>query len=140
MSLGGPVPAYLQSTSHEPGRQVQNAKGGLVMSVTQCHNATMKMVLVVIFGFSLTGCNVVPPLDCLLGVNRPGCQRNDQGEYGYLYRSPLTPNGKYDVPMTQFYTAPQNNYPVPYYIPPQPALPVQTTCYRFGNSVNCNSY
>jgi hypothetical protein len=47
---------------------------------------------------ALTGCNVVPPLDCVMGVERPGCQRDANGEYGYLYRSALTPNGKYDVP------------------------------------------
>jgi len=40
---------------------------------------------------SLACCNVVPPLDCDLGVQRPGCHRDANGQYGYLYASPLTP-------------------------------------------------
>ena len=100
----------------------------------------MKILLTLTLCFVLAGCNVVPPLDCLLGVDRPGCQRNDQGEYGYLYRSPLTPNGKYDVPPLSVYAPPVNNYPVPYYMPQQTMRPVQTTCTRIGNTVNCNSF
>jgi hypothetical protein len=42
---------------------------------------------------------VVPPQDCVMGIKRPGCTRDGNGEYGYLYRSPITPNGRYDVPV-----------------------------------------
>ena len=89
---------------------------------------------------ALSGCNVVPPLDCLLGVDRPGCQRDASGEYGYLYRSPITPNGKYDVPYIPLYTPPQAYSPSTIYVPPQQPRSVQTTCFRTGNLVNCQSY
>lgn len=65
---------------------------------------------------ALTGCNVVPPLDCLMGVQRPGCQRDANGEYHYLYTSPLLPAPNSDaVPV---------GYPAPEVVyvqsPPQP--------------------
>jgi hypothetical protein len=41
--------------------------------------------------FSLAGCNVVPPLDCLAGADRAGCEKDANGHYGYLYASPVTP-------------------------------------------------
>jgi hypothetical protein len=83
----------------------------------------------------LAGCNVVPPLDCLAGAHRDGCQRDARGDYGYLYRSVLTPNGYFDPPV--------------YYVAPQPAFasdPIQfgpksqTTCSRLGNEMHCNTY
>jgi hypothetical protein len=48
---------------------------------------TLKVLLLL----SLAGCNVVPPLDCLAGAERPGCHRDANGQYGYLYNSPITP-------------------------------------------------
>lgn len=51
-----------------------------------------KTGLVVATAVLLTGCNVVPPLDCVMGVQRPGCHRDANGQYGYLYNTPLTPN------------------------------------------------
>ena len=103
----------------------------------------MNKGLLILLGCSLASCNVVPPLDCLVGVERPGCKRNADGEYGYLYRSPVTPNGKYDVPPMQF-SSPPTNYPAQIYVPqvppPQaPVRPLQTTCYRVGNTVNCST-
>lgn len=84
----------------------------------------------------LGGCNVLPPLDCLAGAARAGCQRDASGQYQYLYRSPVTPNGIYDPP--------------PIYVPPPAPGPsfsqggfgstVRTRCTRTGDTVDCRSY
>ena len=92
----------------------------------------------VVAALALAGCNIVPPLDCLAGVVRAGCQRDANGEYGYLYRSAITPNGKYDVPGPAYVPEPA---PMPTFsgfgaFRPQ----VHTTCTGFGNQVNCTSY
>lgn len=86
-----------------------------------------RLVLALLLG--LAGCNVVPPLDCLAGAGRPGCQRDANGEYGYLYRSAMTPNGEYDVPPIAA--------PAP--ITPPAPQPTTTTCYRTGNILNCTT-
>ena len=83
-----------------------------------------KYITPIIVGVGLAGCNVVPPLDCLAGANREGCQRDANGNYGYLYRSALTPNGSMDPPV--------------YYAAPQPIS--HTTCSRFGNTMQCDTY
>ena len=72
---------------------------------------------------AMAGCNVVPPLDCLTGAARPGCQRDSNGEYGYLYRSMLTPNGRYDL----------NGNPV------QQSPKSQTTCSKTGDTTVCTT-
>lgn len=83
----------------------------------------MRVAIIVLL--SLSGCNVVPPLDCLIGVKRPGCDRDADGEYGYLYRSPVTPNGRYAVPV----------------VTPATASPrtSQMTCFQTGTVTNCTT-
>ncbi len=51
----------------------------------------MLKALQILLLLTLAGCNVVPPLDCLAGAERPGCHRDANGQYGYLYNSPITP-------------------------------------------------
>jgi hypothetical protein len=91
---------------------------------------------------ALMGCNVVPPLDCVLGVERPGCHRDANGIYHYLYTSPLLPAPNSDaIPVGYLPAAPYQ--PSPITTPVQIAVPTQpthTTCSRNGDFVNCTSY
>ena len=78
-----------------------------------------KTGLVVATAVLLTGCNVVPPLDCVMGVQRPGCHRDANGMYGYLYNTPLTPN-PYAAPVSYPPATPE----VVYVPPPAPPAPI----------------
>ncbi len=87
--------------------------------------ATLPVALAVL----LAGCNIVPPLDCLAGVQRPGCQRDANGEYHYLYTSPLVTAPNSDAvpvgypPPEVVYVSPPAAPPV--YIPP--VVPITQT-------------
>jgi len=92
----------------------------------------------------LSGCNVVPPLDCVMGVERPGCHRDANGMYHYLYTSPMVPAPNADaVPVAVTpYVA-----PAPYLLPmqapyPPPHQPSTTSCYTnfIGNSAYTSCY
>lgn len=88
---------------------------------------------------SLSGCNVVPPLDCVLGVARPGCERDANGQYGYLYASPWTPPRAGDT-ITPIYFAPAYSPPPPIQFHPiqiQQPVRLQTTCQRSGDFTYC---
>jgi hypothetical protein len=75
----------------------------------------------------LGGCNVVPPLDCVMGVERPGCHRDANGQYGYLYASPWTPprQGDVVVPMPFVPYSPPPPPPTFYQMPVQQPPPAQ---------------
>jgi hypothetical protein len=78
----------------------------------------------------LGGCNVVPPLDCVMGVERPGCHRDANGQYGYLYASPWTPPRQGDVvvpmPLVPYSPpSPVTFYPMPIQQPPPIQAPLQ---------------
>ena len=66
----------------------------------------VRAALLMLTAVSLTGCNIVPPLDCLVGAQRSGCQRDANGEYHYLYTSPLLPAPNSDAAPVGF-PAPQ---------------------------------
>jgi hypothetical protein len=51
----------------------------------------VRAALLMLTAVSLTGCSIVPPLDCLAGAQRSGCHRDANGEYHYLYTSPFLP-------------------------------------------------
>lgn len=82
----------------------------------------------------VAGCNVVPPLDCLAGADRAGCQKDANGNYGYLYRSAMTPNGYMSVP---YVPPPQVVYVAA--PAPEPAFHMSSTiaCNRFGTMTQC---
>jgi hypothetical protein len=82
----------------------------------------------------LCGCNALPPLDCVLGASRAGCERDANGNYGYLYGG----NGGSNPPVVVVpaYTPPHQ---VPFYaIPAQQPARLQTTCTTIGNITSCN--
>jgi hypothetical protein len=90
----------------------------------------------------LAGCNVVPPLDCLMGVERPGCHRDASGIYHYLYTSPLLPAPNSDAIPVGY--APITDRPVTYqappmYVPPmhQQTIRLKTTCMPMGGWTFC---
>jgi len=92
----------------------------------------------------LGGCNVVPPLDCVMGVERPGCSRDANGQYGYIYGPPMAtaPTGATPVYVVP-YTPPPPPPPPPtfYQMPvqqPQPPVRMQTNCSTMGNFTSCN--
>lgn len=96
-------------------------------------NAVLGIVLL-----GLSGCNVVPPLDCVMGVERPGCHRDANGMYHYLYTSPLLPAPNADAVPIQLvpYSPPS---PVTFYpMPVQQPTRLQTTCQTIGNITTCN--
>lgn len=87
--------------------------------------------LIVLAAAGLPGCNVVPPLDCLMGVERPGCHRDANGMYRYLYTSPLLPAPNPDAVPVGF---------APAAVAPPRRVPTNTTCFRNGPMVNCTTY
>jgi hypothetical protein len=95
-------------------------------------------LLTIACSIGLAGCNVVPPLDCVLGVERPGCHRDAEGIYHYLYTSPMIPAPNRDAVPVGYgsYTAPP---PLTFY-PMQVPQPnrLQTTCQRIGDFTYCN--
>ena len=42
--------------------------------------STKQIAVLALTASTLAGCNVVPPLDCLMGASRDGCQRDANGE------------------------------------------------------------
>lgn len=84
--------------------------------ITKASGVMKKFSLLLVV--ALAGCNVVPPLDCVMGVQRPGCQRDANGMYHYLYTSPLLPAPNSDAAPVG-YRPPEVAYVKP--PPPPPA-------------------
>jgi hypothetical protein len=102
--------------------------------------AVLRAVLIAFSLGSIAGCDVIPPLDCLSGAGRAGCQKDANGHYGYLYKSAMTPNGYAEPPAAPYVPPPQTVYvaePEPRFQPP-PFQPIRTiTCNRFGATTRC---
>lgn len=81
----------------------------------------------------------MPPLDCVMGVDRSGCHRDAEGMYHYLYTSPMIPAPNSDaVPVGYEYSAPPPLKFTPMEAPQQ--THTHTMCYNMGtNMMSCDS-
>lgn len=98
-----------------------------------------QLIASVLTAVAVAGCNVVPPLDCIMGVERPGCHRDANGIYHYLYTSPLLPAPNADA-MPVGFADPSLISPAFVTVPPPASMPTSTTCLQNGSMVKCTTF